>query len=1074
MFKDPRYVSCALGGGKRRWYFIDSGANGNVISRSHLAGVDKKLMFEIEENPRLKIRPFGGVKHIAVVMKFKTRITCLDKENSRALAEFLVIDEDVVPIIGAETAMEMNLLRVGIGVSVLAVEDVLREPAESGELPYIPIKPLEFEIDESVAPVRQAYCNIPACYLEATKKRLEAYVRKGITEKVTKAPRWISGLQVVPKGREDFRLVVNMRAPNKAIHRQFHRMPRIEEMSVLLHGAKYFTVLDVKNAFHHVRLARKSRELTTFLGPDGMYRFKRLVFGVNCAPEIFQRLMEDVLRGIQGAIVYIDDILIYCSDMDGLKATTKRVLEALERNNLTLNDGKCQFEKDEVVYLGHKISAAGMNVSEQKIETVRNFRVPRNLAELKGFIGFTSFINSFIPGYARAIEQLRETANRKQFSWSDDDQTAFVEMKRLIEEETITRGFFCNDDETFLYTDAGPTHVGAVLMQREKGEGTEFRVISTASKKLSRTEENYSQQDREALSVVWGCEHFYYFLLGHKFTIRTDAQALVYNFTRNFASSKHSIRRFENYAMRLNIFDYKMEYVKGKDNYADAPSRLSTEQLREETEEVRDCEICVFTLDDAPLIATAHDKISIRELAEETETDEILQEVIGCVETGVWPHHLKQYKALSEELRVVNGVVMRWARAVIPSTLRMKALRLAHEGHMGIVKTKAKLRAHFWWPGMTAAVENWVKSCGPCMLASRADAPVPMRRSHLPEARWDSIAVDYAGSYMKWDNSYVLVVKDYYSRYMIATRVSATSFEQFKKTMDRIFDRWGFPRTIRTDNGPPFNSVDLVRYCRERDILIEHSTPLDPQQNGMVENSMQLIGAAFSEAAENKTCPWLSLRKKVRGYNTSVHTVTRAIPEEVMMGRRVRRQFPLFGSVLDVKTDEQIRESDWNHKLSQKVRVDRSRRARANEIKVNDEVVMRREKRLKGEPRFDRQRFKVIAITDGDLTVSDSLGKLTRRNVTFAKKIHKRMAYDLPSEKAPLNSAAEETLNVSNETLSNEGIGGEDVEMPTGDLVGGSTTMRDTPVALRPQRQRKKPDHLNDYVMMVDLHQEEV
>lgn len=139
---------------------------------------------------------------------------------------------------------------------------------------------VKFSVDKNVPPVRNAYYNVPAAYRGAEKRRLEEMESRGIIEKVTTAPNWISGMSAVAKGKDDFRLVVNMRAPNRAINREYFRLPLIEEMKVRLHESAFFAKLDLSNAFYHLELHNESRDLTTFLfACTGMYRFTSLMFG---------------------------------------------------------------------------------------------------------------------------------------------------------------------------------------------------------------------------------------------------------------------------------------------------------------------------------------------------------------------------------------------------------------------------------------------------------------------------------------------------------------------------------------------------------------------------------------------------------------------------------------------------------------------------------------------------------------------------------------------------------------------------------------------------------------------------
>ncbi|KXJ71746.1 hypothetical protein RP20_CCG019849 [Aedes albopictus] len=146
----------------------------------------------------------------------------------------------------------------------------LEKPNDLKIFPKVPGVRVKFSVDETVPPVRNAYYNVPAAFREAAKNRLAEMESQGIIEKVTTASNWISGMSAVAKGKDDFRLVVNMRGPNRAINREYFRLPLLEEMKVQLHGSKFFAKLDLSSAFYHLELHPESRDLTTFLTENGM------------------------------------------------------------------------------------------------------------------------------------------------------------------------------------------------------------------------------------------------------------------------------------------------------------------------------------------------------------------------------------------------------------------------------------------------------------------------------------------------------------------------------------------------------------------------------------------------------------------------------------------------------------------------------------------------------------------------------------------------------------------------------------------------------------------------------------
>lgn len=341
--------------------------------------------------------------------------------------------------------------------------------------------------------------------------------------------------------------------------------------------------------------------------------------------------------------------------------------------------------------------------------------------------------------------------------------------------------------------------------------------------------------------------------------------------------------------MRLDVFDYEIEFVNGKENIADPSSRLyeGTDDAFNDGEApgeiamITSGEMCELSFDDnymPPL-----------EISQHTAHDGELSRVVSALETDEWDADLEPFRLIKDELTVHKGMLLRAGRAVLPELLRPKALLLAHRGHPGMSRMKSILRERVWWTGMSKHVEDWVGSCRACTLNARREPPTPLTRAELPDTPWDLVAIDFCGPYAMFGGIYVLSLIDYYSRYLIATPVKSTDFATTSKCLSDIFDRFGMPASIKSDNGPPFNSMEYRKFCSDRGIEASFAWPLCPQNNGLAERSMQIGKAMRSAAAEDGNFK-RALAEAVIANNEAANRSSRTeLPELELPGERAER-----------------------------------------------------------------------------------------------------------------------------------------------------------------------------------------
>lgn len=705
--------------------------------------------------------------------------------------------------------------------------------------------------------------------------------------------------------------------------------------------------------------------------------------------------MDKILHGCDGTIVYIDDILIFASSRDELKEREKEVKQRLKANNLTLNDEKCQSEMESVEFLGCKLSKEGIAPTDEKINAIKNFRKPKDKTELRSFIGLATFVSSSIKGFAAIMEPLNRLLKKDtEEKWGETQDSAFEKIKQILEDDIVTRAFFDVGSETKIYTDASPSALGAVLVQKQKdatlGEVTE-RVIACASKTLTETERRYSQTQKEALAVVWGVEKFNYYLLGREFEIHTDHDPLKFIFSRSKASDKRSLTRAEGWALRLSMYKFKMCRVPTKENIADPLSRMC-EQVDVAFDE-NNAPHEIGLIEQNPDVSNIGENLKIitsEQILSETKIDKELLAVTLALHSGTWSDSLRKFKDVEDELSTQKGFVLRGNRFVLPKTLHQRALDIAHESHPGITTMKRFLRNKLWWPGMDNDITQKAANCKDCILLAKDSPPTPMKRTPLPHTKWDFIAIDFYSA--KNPDFIILVIVDFFSRFTRATFVKSTSFAATTEALEDTFATYGRPKKILSDNGPPFQSSDFKNWCIDQGIKLVHSTPLLPRQNGMVERFMPNITRVASIAKENGKSIKEAIANLVYNYNRRPQATTGEIPMEVMLGRIISDQLPSTKLALQQNFEEdgeldQMRIRDAENKEKGKQYSDRYNNAKPSSVKVGDHVVIKNQKKSKLETNFNRREFEIITKNGEELLLQDKEGILMKRNTAHVKKL---------------------------------------------------------------------------------------
>ena len=316
--------------------------------------------------------------------------------NATVEADFVVIDGDGRTLLCRDTAEKLNLLRIGPihSVNSVEVETTDQDIRDKYKELFTGVGLLKgYELKLDVKPFAQPVRRIPFGVREKVEKKLDELLTCGIIEEVPEGPTsWVSPLVVVPKPDGDVKICVDMRRANQAIIRERQPIPTVQEVLQDLNGSTVFSRVDLKWGFHQILLAEESRQVTTFVTHRGLYRYTRLMFGVTSAPEKYQQIIRDVLRGCEGVIIIADDLVIHGNGVEQHDERLFVVLNRLKEVGLTLNGDKCEFRLPRLTFFGHQVTQNGVEPSEEKVAAIQNADPPQNASEARSFLGLAQFV----------------------------------------------------------------------------------------------------------------------------------------------------------------------------------------------------------------------------------------------------------------------------------------------------------------------------------------------------------------------------------------------------------------------------------------------------------------------------------------------------------------------------------------------------------------------------------------------------------------------------------------------------------------------------------------------------------
>lgn len=750
----------------------------------------------------------------------------------------------------------------------------------------------EFAIHTGDAlPIRKRPYRIPESQKKDLKENLEQLKREGIIRE-SNSP-WAAPCLLIKKKLRGFRLCIDYRSLNNIITKSAYPLPHIHDLLDSVQNSKVFSVIDLKSGYHQIPVKKEHVGKTAFVCSLGQFEYLGMPQGIQPAAGTFQQFLEarfsDLLA--KNVLLYIDDIMIHSENEEDHEKDLEEVLRRLEEAGLSVKPSKCQFFKQKCSYLGHEVSAEGIAPNKEKVRVINNYPIPKDLEEVRRFIGMCSYYRRFVKDFAEKARPLTDMNKKgRLWQWGIAEQKAFEVLKKhLMEAPILAYPRFDDDSEFILFTDASKVSVGCVLSQIQ--DSVE-RVISYGSKRLSDEETRYSTTEQECLAIVKFTEEYRCYLLGRPFRIVSDHRPLQW-----LKSLKNPVGRLGRWAVSLSQFNYEIKYRPGRVNEnADALSRLTINEVEEEKEEPEE-ELSTAKIK----IAQNKDKwcrglINFIRRKELPKDDEKLSKIIVLEADR---HHIRRDGVLTilpdNKLPIAMSTEAK-PPVVLPESLRPEIMRVFHDhktaGHLGFLKTYKKIQQRYYFKGMYTYIEDYVKNCRSCLLVK---TPPIVRRGLC--ARFSKtcrpmqkLCLDFLGplitSYK--GNKAILVITDDFSKFAEAIALPDMKTPTLAEALiDRFFTKFGFCDLILTDRGSSFRSKlmkDIAKLCQ---IKWVYSSPFSPRTQSVTERYNKTLVSMLTHYVQDDPKEWDTyVSYACHAYNTSYHNSTNFTPYELMYGRQ--------------------------------------------------------------------------------------------------------------------------------------------------------------------------------------------
>lgn len=867
---------------------VDSGADVSILSINEYRKLSKA---PILENSNAKLCAYNRT---SIAVLGKCQLVVQFEDNTARELEFQIAEYSSV--LSGYHAEELKMIKRMFSIENLPT-DIDTSIFEG--LGCLKDSEIKLHIDKDYTPVIHAPRKVPHTIQDKLKAELDRMEAMEVIYPIKEPTEWVSSLVIVEKPDGKLRLCIDPKDLNKAIKRHHYPMRTAEDIFNKMASATIFSKLDCTSGYWQLKVDDESSRLLCFNTPFGRYCFKRLPFGIHIASEIFQQKVEDLFAGIDGVANAQDDIIIWGSNQNEHDARLQKTLDILKEAGLKLNREKCKFSVTELIFLGHKISKAGISPDPSKITAIKNMPLPENKQDVQRLLGVINYVGKFIPNLSSITAPLRKLIeNDQEFLIKEEQSQALAKIKNILISDPVLK-LFDPKRTTKIGADASKFGLGAVLMQKYDND---WLPVAYASRSLTKTEMKYAQIEKEALSTVFACSKFHQYVYGKSFVIENDHKPLQTIFKKDLSLMPPRIQRMMMALVRYP--DLEVRYIPGSQlKIPDTLSRAPLKETESENQEDIDYQIhAVFN----NLPATEEVK---ERFQRSTKADKITAQLLEFVDNG-WPalhdcpSDVKHYWGFQDEITQIHDILYKGQRMIVPKDMRQYVKEKVHMGHLGIIKCQERAKTYFYWPGMNDEIKQVVETCGSCQKF-RNRQPKQPNMQVTDDQPWGTVGSDIFHHNLK----HYLIVTDYYSSYpevifLKQGRAHGTSKEVIEK-MKTLFSQHGIPKVVISDGGPQFTAQDFKDFSKQWQFSHEPSSPYYPRGNGKVERSVQTVKQILKKAIDSKT----DIQAALLAYRTTPLQDCNYSPAELLLNRNPRNHLNAHMDYYTTQPSDEIKKN---------------------------------------------------------------------------------------------------------------------------------------------------------------------